>query len=535
MGRLGDSVKVLLGKAGVTEEDLRNEEASAVANSNRSPWSSQPLVSGLTPGRLGEILASVRHGEVPAEYLELAQEIERRDLHYRSVLSTRKHSVESLELQVEAGGEDEASVKIADAVRSDIMRHPDIRDLMKNSLDALGKGFAVSEIAWDTSGERWKPAAFAFKDPRWFAYDKADSRRLCLRAPLGNELTPLRPFLYVIHEPLLLSGPQILSGLAYTALFMWLVKSFDVTSWAAFVDRFGYPVRLGKYGKKATKEDIATLKRAVAAIGSDVGAVVPDSMIIDIVEAKTTAGSAKVYQDLAEWCDKQLSKLVLGQTASAEGTPGSLGNESGREEVRQDIIEADAIQLEKTLNRDLVRPYVLFNFNEQAVYPRLVLRKIEAQDVKLVVDSVQKLGSLGLTVKAQEVRDLLGLAKPEKGDEVIGGMRAPAPPESGMNRESPRRVTALNAAAPGSSAPEDGQAAAEDELLAAAEGADFIEISDEIAAVLEEAAAASANFEEFKARIEALVVGWPPDKVAELVAITTFKARAMGDGQYSRD
>jgi phage gp29-like protein len=534
MGRLSDSLKVLLGKAGVAEEDLHSEEAGAVANSNRSPWSDNPLARNLTPAGLGEILATVKRGEVPADYLELAQEIERRDAHYRSVLSTRKHSVEGLDLQVEAGGEDKASIEIADAVRADIMRHSEIRDLMKNSLDALGKGFAVSEISWDTSGDRWRPASFSFKDPRWFAYDKADGRTLCLRAPLGNELTPLRPYLYVVHEPLLLSGPQILSGLAYTALFLWLVKSFDATSWAAFVDRFGYPVRLGKYGKKASKDDIATLKRAVAAIGSDVGAVIPDSMIIDIVEAKTTAGSAQVYQNLAEWCDKQLSKLVLGQTSSADGTPGSLGNEQGREEVRQDIIEADATQLEKTLNRDLVIPYVRFNFGEQAIYPRLVLRKVEAQDITLVVDSVQKLGSLGLSVKAAEIRNLLGLSKPEDKDEVIGG--APALVEAGaMNREGSRRGTALNAAAPEPSDPPGGEAAAEDELLAAAEDSDFVEISDEIAAVLDKAAAESGDFEDFKRRLEALIVGWPADKVAELVAVTTFKARALGDLEYDSD
>jgi len=525
-----DGVKALLSKANVAEWDLGVEEAFAVANSNRSPWSDAPLLSGLTPAAMGEILAMVRRGEVPAEYLELTQEVERRDHHYRSVLSTRKHSVESLELSVEAGGEDEKSQAIAEAVRSDIMRHPDIRDLLKNALDALGKGFSVNEIIWDSSRSTWKPKTFRFVDPRWCAYDKADGRTLCLREPLGNELKPLRPYIYVIHEPLLLSGPQILSGLSYTALFLWLVKHYDVTSWAAFVDRFGYPVRVGKYGKKATKDDIATLKRAVSAIGSDVGAVIPDSMIIDIVEAKTTSASAKVYQDLAEWCDKQVSKLVLGQTSSTEGTTGSLGNENAREEVRQDIIEADAVQLEKTLNRDLVRPYVQFNFGDQIVYPRLVLRKVEASDVKLVVDSVEKLGKLGLKVKAEEIRNLLGLSKPDGDDETIGGSPAPIPPDAEMNAIRPKGGTALNATSP---EPVADDTTTEEDLLAEAEASDFAPITDDIAEVLEAALATSADFDAFKKKLEELVVSWPADKTAELLAITTFKSRSHGDGEYS--
>ena len=177
---------------------------------------------------------------------------------------------------VRQGSDDKAALEIADAVNEDIINHADCMDLIKNALDALGKGFSVNEIIWDTSGSRWKPETFIYRDPRWFAYDK-ESGVLSLRDAYGLELHPLEPYKFIVHEPNLLSGKQITSGLSFTALFYWLVKTYDVTSWAAFADRFGYPVRLGKYGRKATKEDIATLKRAVAAIGSDVGAVIPDA------------------------------------------------------------------------------------------------------------------------------------------------------------------------------------------------------------------------------------------------------------------
>lgn len=87
------------------------------------------------------------------------------------------------------------------------------------------------------------------------------------------------------------------------------------------------------------------------------GAVIPDSMIIDIIESKTTSGTSEVYEKIAEWSDKQLSKLVLGQPASAEGTPGKLGDSQDQQAVRQDILKADVRQLEQTMNRDLVIPY----------------------------------------------------------------------------------------------------------------------------------------------------------------------------------
>lgn len=151
-------------KKGKDKQGLGEQRATPVANSNRDLWSGG-LVAGLTPEKLAAILDKVRRGDVPAEYLEIAGELEERDAHYRSVLSTRKHAVEGLELYVQAGGDDKNALAVADAVQEDIISHADSMDLIKNALDALGKGFSVNEIIWDTSGSRWKPETFIYRDP----------------------------------------------------------------------------------------------------------------------------------------------------------------------------------------------------------------------------------------------------------------------------------------------------------------------------------------------------------------------------------
>jgi phage gp29-like protein len=502
------------------EEPEAGQLAFAVPNSNRSLWGGG-LVRGLTPERLALILDAVRQGEVPAEYLEIAGELEQRDAHYRSVLSTRKHAVEGLEMFVQGAGDSEADREIAAAVEEDILNHPDIMDLRKNALDALGKGFSVNEIIWDTSGKRWKPETFLFRDPRWFAYDR-DSGDLRLREPLGIALIPLEPFRFIVHEPNLLAGMQITGGLSFTALFYWLVKNYDITSWAAFADRFGYPVRLGKYGKKAAKEDIATLKRAVAAIGSDVGAVIPDSMVIEIVESTTTGTNAQMYRELAEWVDKELSKLVLGQTASAEGTPGALGGQPGQEEVRQDICRADALQFDQTINRDLVIPYVNFNFGEQAVYPRIKTKLVESKNVQMIVDSVSKLVPMGLKVSKAEMLTLLGLGVPAEGDEIL---EQPAAPAGMMGFNSAEQRLALNA--------EEAAEAPDPDPVDPGEEADgFIAISDEITGVLEKALDKATDFKSFQKELEKLAAEWPADRIAELLAVATFRARVKGMEEF---
>lgn len=516
LGRLGK--KKIDEKKAVNKESLMEQRAIPVANSNRDLWSGG-LVAGLTPERLASILDKVRRGDIPAEYLEIAGELEERDAHYRSVLSTRKHAIEGLEMYVQSAGDDKDALAIAEAVTEDIAEHADMMDLRKNALDALGKGFSVNEIIWNTEGARWKPETFIFRDPRWFAYNK-ETGLLSLRDVYGMELSPLDPYKFIIHEPNLLSGKQITSGLSFTALFYWLVKTYDVTSWAAFADRFGYPVRLGKYGRKATKEDIATLKRAVAAIGSDVGAVIPDSMVIDIIESKTTSGTSEVYEKIADWSDKQLSKLVLGQTASAEGTPGKLGDSQDQQAVRQDILKADVRQLEQTLNRDLVIPYVKFNFGTQERYPKLKIKYVEPKNVQLIVDSVTKLVPLGLKVKPQEMNALLGLSSPEKDDEVL---TAPSPLGFDMNSQNKSGI-ALNASE-----------VSPDEIELDDSESGLIEITDDIAEVIEKAADKAVDFKSFETELEKLVSGWDAEKIARTMAIAFFKARAQGDNDFDKE
>lgn len=516
LGRLGK--KKIDEKKAVNKESLMEQRATPVANSNRDLWSGG-LVAGLTPERLASILDKVRRGDIPAEYLEIAGELEERDAHYRSVLSTRKHAIEGLEMYVQSAGDDKDALAIAEAVTEDIAEHSDIMDLRKNALDALGKGFSVNEIIWNTSGSKWKPETFIFRDPRWFAYNK-ETGLLSLRDVYGMELSPLDPYKFIIHEPNLLSGKQITSGLSFTALFYWLVKTYDVTSWAAFADRFGYPVRLGKYGRKATKEDIATLKRAVAAIGSDVGAVIPDSMVIDIIESKTTSGTSEVYEKIADWSDKQLSKLVLGQTASAEGTPGKLGDSQDQQAVRQDILKADVRQLEQTLNRDIVIPYVKFNFGRQERYPKLRIKYVEPKNVQLIVDSVTKLVPLGLKVKSQEMNTLLGLSSPEKDDEVL---TVPSPLGFDMNSQNKSGI-ALNASE-----------VSPDEIELDDSESGLIEITDDIAEVIEKAADKAVDFKSFETELEKLVSGWDAEKIARTMAIAFFKARAQGDNDFDKE
>jgi phage gp29-like protein len=196
------------------------------------------------------------------------------------------------------------------------------------------------------------------------------------------------------------------------------------------------------------------------------------------------------------------------------------------EKVRDDIADSDIQQIIETLNTALTVPYVNFNFGEQENYPRIELFKPDEKNVDQIISAVERLGPQGLKVKADELRSLLGLANPDEGDEVIGGRPEYGLPMPGDTADEPQ-TPALNAE----------QTETPDEIDALAEESTdgYIQISDDIAAVIEKAADTAADFESFRKELQKLVKGWPPDKIAECIAVATFKARALGNAEFDKE
>ena len=380
------------------------------------------MAAGLTPDRLAAILRAADRGDTQ-NYLTLAEEMEERDAHYAAVLGVRKRAVSALAPQVEAASDAADDAAIADALR-EVVGGPEFPALVEDCLDALGKGFAAVEIIW-RRGARWTPERYEWRDPRWFRWDIEDGRTLrLLDEEDGYRGVPLAPAKWIVHAPRLRSGLPARGGLARTAAAAYLIKAYALTDWTAFAEVYGMPLRLGRYGPGATEDDIETLIGAVANLGTDAAAVMPDSMRVEFQQASSGAGrGAEVFRDLAQYVDSQVSKAVLGQTMTTdEGS--SRAQAVVHDAVRGDILRADARQLAATLERDLVTPFTRLNFGAEVALPRLTLPVVEPEDTEALTRALERLVPLGLPVQASVVRDRLGLPDPQEGAAVLRPPRA---------------------------------------------------------------------------------------------------------------
>jgi phage gp29-like protein len=286
-------------------------------------------------------------------------------------------------------------------------------------LDAVGKGYSFTEILWDSSMGQWRPDKLEYRDPRWFRFNRHDFKTPMQLDDYGQE-KPLDAFKFIFAQVKAKSGLPIRSGLARAATWGYLFKKYTERDWAIFTQTYGQPLRVGKWGEGASEADKNTLFDAVANIAGDCAAIIPDSMTIDFVEAKSANASSDLYLKRVEHLDQQISKAVLGQTGTTDAVVGGLGSGKEHRQVQEDIERADAGTLAAILNRDLIRPWMDLEFGPQEAYPTLVIARPEQEDLKTESEIVGNLFKIGLPLKTEQLYAKFGYEKPKGTDEVLG-------------------------------------------------------------------------------------------------------------------
>lgn len=401
---------------------LKQEIAGPTTGSVRNIWT-ETILSGLDPISMAEILRQAANG-YPDRFFVLAEEMEERDLHYRSVLGTRKLAITSIEPIVVPASKDKRDEYIADAVRKIIKQPEFVDDYIDDLQDGLGKGYSVVETMWDQQAREWWPERFEWRDPRFFVIDRVNGRTLRLKTPDSLNGTDLPPYKFSIHRPKLKSGLPIRNGLARLASWAFMFKSYALKDWMAFLEVYGMPLRVGRFGKGASLDDRRVLLQAVRDISTDAAAIIPKEMEIEFIEVNGSSGNG-LFSGKAEYLDKQISKGVLGQTMSSDDG-SSMAQAKVHENVRHDIGKADARQISVTINRDLVRPYVDLNFGPQEAYPTVVLPFAESEDIKALAEVIDKLVRLGLEVSMPKVRQRIGFDEPEDGEKLLYVVKKPS-------------------------------------------------------------------------------------------------------------
>jgi phage gp29-like protein len=166
---------------------------------------------------------------------------------------------------------------------------------------------------------------------------------------------------YIIHRGNLLSMPDNWGGPMRSLVFWWLLSAMDRDWWVRFLDRYGSPFLVGKYDAQDTLSR-SILERAFSYAVKIGGLVVTNETSVEIANA-ASGQNADSYEKFFALCQREKSKLIVGQTTSAEAQSTGLGSgiAKAQQQVRSDFRQFDAMKLANTLRSQLFAQFLSIN------------------------------------------------------------------------------------------------------------------------------------------------------------------------------
>ena len=391
----------------------------------------QRIGGNLTPHQVSEIIRQADVGYM-WRLIDLANEARQKDCHLQSVLQTRELALTGLPWQVTAFKTPNAKKgkkrdqKAADFVTECLSQVPDLSDVVAHITGANYLGYAVSEIVYAKDGAYVVPAQFQPISARRFVFDlEHGTLRWCdinggMPYP-GIDLRTTYPAKFLQFQPRVNGDVPCREGLVRVLMWAALFRNWTTRDWLALAELAWKPWRTGQYKKTASKEDIDNLEAILDAMSASGVATYPETTEVKVEWPKNAITGTSAHHELFDTLGAEMSKAVLGQTLTTEqGSRGSHALGRVHDNVRKDILEADARAVAGVVNRDLIVPLVKMNFGDVVSPPRFEFITEDAQDLAQYSGAILNLRKAGLRIPAKPVRDTAGIPEPDEGEETLG-------------------------------------------------------------------------------------------------------------------
>jgi phage gp29-like protein len=483
---------------------------------------------GLTPEKLAAYLQSADSGEVRYQ-AELFDQLEEKDGHLLCERDKRTSVILDLDFRITPASDSARDARVAEFVEDELTGRECFNDLAVSLQDAIGKGFAMLDNHWDVSSGQAIVDHFSFIEQKRFrffdtsGYLRNYPRLLTDTDAEGIEIPPWKT---VFHKYGGMSGHPARAGIYRVCAWMVLFKNYSIKDWVIFSERYGMPMRLGRYESGASAEDRRALKAAISSLGSDAAGIISKQTEIEFLKAEANATSSDLWERLINLCNAEMSKAILGQTLTAQlGDTGSYAASQTHNEVRLDLLRADGRAIAATVAAQLIRPLVGFNFGWDTECPTLEAIFDEGDDLTAAAEWVDKVVGWGTPVPVAWIREKFSIPAPQDGEEVVGLRAAPAPGDGGQvsGEVAASRVVVASEHVP--AAPFDSEAgAAVAPVVEKAMSDPRAELVDQVAALVDQA----ESLESLQVALENLTERLDIDGFVELMREAMLRAELSG-------
>jgi hypothetical protein len=200
---------------------------------------------------------------------------------------------------------------------------------------------------------------------------------------------------HVVHRGHLLVGMRDCWGGPMRAIVFWWLLSVLARDWfGRGMERWGSPFPVGRTDAK--NPAAVDMLREAFSLSTKVGGLVVDHETQVELKEIAASGMADAYEKFLNVCNREISKVIVGQTASAEAQSTGLGSSVGdlHSDVRQDIRMFDQMRMGDTLKSQLFRQCLAVN-GIQANVPDIVWGGLSDEDAKALAEVLNILSTAG--------------------------------------------------------------------------------------------------------------------------------------------
>lgn len=418
-----------------TQQVVVKPPLGRLISGQRSDYSIDTTARKATPEQLARLLKNADQGDTEQQF-EVFEEVDRDPVVMR-VYFKRRLAVVSKELQVlPAQANDPRAEQAADLVKGVLFgddTYPGIKRFnagLYDLTDAIGKAFAVAQVVWELDNgkwlpkrlERWPQREFRLGKP-WEQYAQEEDRVRLITDGEPVDGQPLDTYpagQWITHTHKHFSQPLARAALFRTVTWYWLFKKFGIRDWSIFLERYGIPPRMGKYGPGTDTAERNALWEALINLGKDHACIYPDNATIELLEVKRSGGQSDPHGQMLEYCDQQINIAISGNTMST--TQGDRGARSAKEAYQADEsqqTEYDCELLAETLRHQLAAPIVQLNLGMDWPVPRLAFLFEEEEDLGQRAERDERLHGMGYPIPLSYVEETYGIPAAQEGEPVL--------------------------------------------------------------------------------------------------------------------
>jgi len=397
--------------------------------------------STTTPGKPETVLRILRDalGGDTADFVRAGRDAAEKDGEIKQALPKRRDAVLACPTVVTPADDSDRAAEIAAGIRDIWEGIPARREVMRDLLKATDYGFALSQFRLSEEPVRglWRVEAIDTIDPAALIWRDKDGvlefPRLRVKGKYeayGISLDDYRQTL-ILHQRRD-DGTCLRGGLHRTLLWYSLFNRFNLKNWISFNERYGDPLLVGKYPGGAQKQERDDLLTALRNLGTDARAIISENTKIETMEANKAA-SVMAFKEFGKMVNETIVKIILGQTKTSMGEGGSYALAKVHLEVEARLTAADCETLSETLNNQLIKRLVLWNWGPGVLdlAPKLTIFYIEPEKLTQKINAIKAGAELGLPISLSYVYETLGIPEPEEGDAIL------TPPAQGGGAEGP--------------------------------------------------------------------------------------------------